>query len=260
MKDRILNGATGVLLAIAATSSAHAEILFRDKFDNHSFDGFTVSGNASDITNSPIRGGNYAAAMRLNRLQDNSSFRTELSLRNPEFEIGREYWIGFSNYLADDWEFGKQDGAIVFQLHKQKDGGKDGNEPSGQPLILSTKLGTWRLQTSHDSSEQSTSNSIETEHFSLGGINKNQWTDWVFHMKLSYGQDGILEAWKNGNKVVSYRGPNCTNDQNGPFMKIGIYNPFWRDNDGASADDRRTIYVDEIRVGDRAASYGDVAF
>ena len=36
---------------------------------------------------------------------------------------------------------------------------------------------------------------------------KNRWYDFVYHIKWSSGSDGILDAWLNGKKVMSHRGP-----------------------------------------------------
>ena len=56
---------------------------------------------------------------------------------------------------------------------------------------------------------------------------KGCWTDWVVHVKWSYQSDGILQIWKNGEKVVDQNGPNAFNDAHGPFFKMGLYKG-WR--------------------------------
>ena len=54
-------------------------------------------------------------------------------------------------------------------------------------------------------------------------MERGAWTDWVFHVKWSYGPDGVLEVWKNSQKIVTKSGPNTFNDARGPYMKMGIY-------------------------------------
>jgi hypothetical protein len=257
MKGQLLTRLLSALLMCSCSFFAYAEgTLFTDKFDDYSLSGWRPSGNATaSLANSPIRSGNYSAQLKLNRLEDRSSFRTELSLQSPKFEIGREYWIGFSNYLADPWPFAKK-GEIIFQIHKRPD---PTDQRSRQPLIKTTKGGVWFIQSTFDPNHDSTSSTVQAEQFRAGPIEKNRWNDWVIHVKWSYGSDGLLEIWKDGAKVVNKNGPNCSNDDLGPYIKIGVYNPFWRERSGATAEDKRTIHYDSVRVGDETASYDTVA-
>jgi hypothetical protein len=41
----------------------------------------------------------------------------------------------------------------------------------------------------------------------LGPIQKNVWYDFVYHVKWSSGSDGFFDAWINGKKVLTHRGP-----------------------------------------------------
>ncbi len=42
-------------------------------------------------------------------------------------------------------------------------------------------------------------------------------------------------------------------------MKVGIYIPGWKSRSGATDANKRTIYYDEVKVGDAASSYNEVA-
>jgi len=77
--------------------------------------------------------------------------------------------------------------------------------------------------------------------------------DWVFHIKVSYGSDGLLEVWRDGGRVVSHQGPNCYNDQGGPFLKVGLCKPYWKNRSVADPIEQRAINIDEFKVGDQAA-------
>jgi hypothetical protein len=240
IQDRLPIGGVCLLLPLIL-SSAHAA-LFKDSFENRSFAGFNFVGNPARIANSPVRLGNYSSAMSV---ASGSSARSELLVLNPkEFLIGREYWIGFGNLLT-------RPGDIVFNLHKRPDPGETAGT---QPLTFTTGGGVWRLFVRHDANARSTTRSITAHQFTFGEIKGGQWTDWVFHLKLSYRADGLLEVWKNGVKVLNYLGPTCFNDNQGPFMKFGIYNP-----SGGPTLAGRTINYDEVKVGDQASSYAQVA-
>ena len=69
----------------------------------------------------------------------------------------------------------------------------------------------------------------------------------------------LLEVWKNGEKVLTRRGPNTYNDRKETYFKTGVYKWDWKSNPSRSVVDRRVLYVDEIRWGDRTSSYAEVA-
>ena len=234
-------------------SSANAAVLYSDNFDAQSFSGWRPSGNSTaKIVNSPIRGGNYAAELKLDRLNDKVSYRTELTLQNPKFDIGKEYWIGFSNQIPTSGG----DGFFAFQIHKRPDAGDQGGQ---QPILLRANSSGYRIDVNYDANATTTASTQGSKIFSAGSLSKGQWTDWVIHVDFSFGSDGLLEIWKNGSMIVNYQGPNCYNDALGPYMKVGIYIPGWKSRSGATDANKRTIYYDEVKVGDAASSYNEVA-
>ena len=93
----------------------------------------------------------------------------------------------------------------------------------------------------------------------LGPVDKNKWNDWVFHIRFSYKSDGILEIWKNKVKVFSMSGPNSFNDQHYPYFKIGIYKWGWNGWASYSPEDKRVLYVDEVRIGNRNSNLNEVS-
>jgi len=80
----------------------------------------------------------------------------------------------------------------------------------------------------------------------------------VFHVKWSHKSDGILQVWKDGQLIVDKKGPNTYNDQVGPYFKIGVYKPDWKENPQASNTDKRVLYFDQVRIGDNNAGYSAV--
>lgn len=256
MRNQSRRALVSALFAVCI-ASAHAGVVFKDQFDNRSFSGWQPSGNkTATIVNSPVRAGNYAAQLSLDRLRDKVPSRTELSLISPRFEIGKDYWIGFSNYLPAPGSFAARGGFFAFQIHKRKDSGDDSGR---QPLTLNVGSNGWSVNVHYDANATTINRSDGDRHFAAGAIDPGHWTDWVVHISFSYQSDGQLDVWKNGAQIVNYQGPNCYNDKLGPYVKIGIYNPFWTSRAGATDADNRTIYYDAVSAGDGNTSYAGVA-
>jgi hypothetical protein len=91
-------------------------------------------------------------------------------------------------------------------------------------------------------------------YIDLGVIPKNKWIDWVVHIKYSHTNTGILEVWKDGEKLINRQNtPNTYNDEKYPYFKFGVYKWEW-----GNAATRRIIYYDEVRIGNKNSSYDEV--
>jgi len=55
-------------------------------------------------------------------------------------------------------------------------------------------------------------------------------------------------------KILSYYGPNSFNDKYLPYFKIGIYKWGWKGWAGYSPEEKRVLYYDEVRIGNRHAN------
>ncbi len=56
----------------------------------------------------------------------------------------------------------------------------------------------------------------------LGQVQKNVWYDFVYHVRWSSGSDGFFDAWVNGKRVLSHRGPTLYVGQ-GVYLKLANY-------------------------------------
>jgi len=56
----------------------------------------------------------------------------------------------------------------------------------------------------------------------IGQVTKNVWYDFVYHVKWSSGSDGYFDAWVNGVKKLSHRGPTLYSGQ-GVYLKLANY-------------------------------------
>ena len=62
----------------------------------------------------------------------------------------------------------------------------------------------------------------------IGPVVKNTWYDFVYHVKWSSGPDGFFNAWVNGARKLSHRGPTLYAGQ-GCYLKLANYHvPFRR--------------------------------
>jgi hypothetical protein len=234
-------------------------MLFVSTFDNPGLKGWRSSGNQPAVVRDLSRAGAGAMRTSLDRKKDKFPNRTEV--QGPKAELGKEYWYGFSillpeDYIPDDvWE-------IVAQWQGVPDA--DLGEKWRNPVLaLSTTGGRWGWVSRWDAKR----NTFESGQRQYGGIrehdlgayDKGVWTDWVVHIKWSYGSDGFLKIWRNGNLAVDQSGPNAFNDAQGPFFKMGLYKG-WSDLSGRHGSvNSRVLYHDEFRMAGADGVYEDVA-
>ena len=252
--------------AVAAVRAADADgaktdskLIFIGDFETGDLSKWHISGNSPGITTSPTRAGKYAMKTSLDRYKDKVSYRTEVS--GPGSKVGNEYWYGFSiflpkGYATDNiWE-------IVAQWHGVPNF-KIGENWRNPVMALYTSGGKWSLVNRWDAKENTFESGKReyggTKKYDFGVYDTGVWTDWVIHVKWSYGADGFLDIWKNGKKILDQKGPNAFNDDRGPYFKMGIYKG-WRDKKRpCDAVTKRLLYHDEFRMAGADASYQDVA-
>jgi Polysaccharide lyase len=224
-------------------------------FETNSLSGWRISGNAPSVQSSTKRLGRYGMRTYLDRYQSNVPNRTEVRVIAPDPKVNQEYWYAFSIYLPDDYVPDNVAWEIVAQWHQIADRNESATNP---PLSLSTSKGVWKLGNKWTADPITKSGNVGTRSFSFGTYARGRWTDWVFRIKWSYGSDGILEAWKNGQKLLSARGPNTYNDDRMPYFKMGIYKG-WKSGMPVGSVTRRTLFHDEFRMLGPDGSYLDVA-
>jgi len=236
---------------------AAADLIFVGDFESGDASGWgqeLCCDHSMTVVSTPVRAGQYA--VRFERRDGDAEVaggnRAELRLDNAE--TGGEYWYGFSIYLPSDWNFAGGDDPwdwlILAQWHGQPDPNEDWRSP---PLSLRLNQDKWGVSERHDAAPITTSNPSSTMLWEGDGTgDAGKWTDWVFHIKWSYGDDGFVEVWKDGVQVVDYSGPCAFNDAKGPYFKMGMYM-------SPDQDLSRHVFHDEMRVGDANSSYQEVA-
>jgi len=63
---------------------------------------------------------------------------------------------------------------------------------------------------------------IPDPYGAVANVTKNVWYDFVYHVKWSSKSDGLFDAWVNGKKVLTHRGPTLYPGQ-GCYVKPSNY-------------------------------------
>jgi hypothetical protein len=185
----------------------------------------------------------------------NGYVRAEMHRESP---AEAENWYAFSSYLPTDFVDDPMAENIA-QWHEIPDWdlGENWRSP---PIALGIVNGRYYIKYMWAAAPVNTNDTKDGEkQVDLGPVDKGKWNDFAFHIKFSYKSDGILEIYKNKVKIFSLYGPNSYNDENYPYFKVGIYKWGWNGWASYSPEDKRVLYVDEVRVGNKNANLNDVS-
>jgi hypothetical protein len=191
---------------------------------------------------SPAREGRNSLRLEVRKTDPivSSSIRSEVTMLT-DFDEG-ERWYGFSVYL-ENWDDDPA-GEHIFQWHPASSSGS-----AVISLFTNEDTFTFVHQNGGSSSSQEFARPV------LGPLLKNQWVDFVLHIRWSGDDSGIIEVWMNGAKKYSYHG---RTNWGGQYIKLGINKFCWVDQCGPSSVDTRVMYIDALRIGNENANYNDV--
>ena len=183
---------------------------------------------------------------------------------HSEFAHGKEYWVGLSVFVPNDWVTDNTRHDATFFWFQRKDACKNGAwdptgslEVGGSPPLEMIILGSdWILKSRWDSRPCHTHPVEGQANLWRSKIKRGQWTDFVYHIIFSAGSDGLIEVYSDNDskdgtltKVATKTGINTFNNELGPYFKIGLYKPGWERIINSPVD-TRVIYYDEVRIAD----------
>lgn len=178
--------------------------------------------------------------------------RAELSTRG-RYEMGfrEDYWVGISVFVPDTYEMSSVSSPSIVQFVTSLGTGVP-DRPAKPTFSLRIKNGKFEFGQKYESLESRGAGVV----IERTGIRTGQWTDWVFHLRWSdHGCDedrprcGLLEVWKEGEKLFTKRGQNIHTQRSdfGMHMKFGIYEHWENLEQGQRIPDRE-IRFDAIRI------------
>jgi hypothetical protein len=232
-------------------------------FESGTLDGFRCSGNCPDIVSTHAREGTKSLRSTVKRYESETPYRTELILETDSGSTNMatpntDYWYGWSIYLPTTHS-ATEVHEIVAQFHALRDS-ELAEEPRNPPLLFATRRGHWIIESRFDSN-QFTQKGPDGKfiysgfkRWDIGEYETGVWTDFVAHIKWTHeNDDGIIEIWMNGEKIIEAHGPNTYNDKLYPYFKMGLYIPAFRCEQGDicapdSTESVRTVYHDEFRT------------
>jgi hypothetical protein len=243
----------GLMLAAGGfgADAAGAGLLFVGDFERRGLDPYGDSGIERTLTKarlveSPVRSGRRALELTLARTgaDGKPDHRTDFWIRgmSKHFQMGQVYWYGFSVRFPGDWEPDTQ-----AELFVQWIGGAGGAPPLAIYVRGDAYHITKRWGAGDDAAKVLWTGPVTPD--------RDKWVDWVFQVRWSNGPDGFVRVWKDGQAVADDAGPNMSPAELAPYFKFGIYKWPWKgsEKDAPSKVTRRTLYFDEIRIGDASA-------
>ncbi|ERM84322.1 hypothetical protein P872_14850 [Rhodonellum psychrophilum GCM71 = DSM 17998] len=201
--------------------------------ENHSF----------QVSNSPVFQGKKSGKFELrhgDRIVTKTGVRSEVLF--PE-QFHRERWYSFAVYFPSDGYPVDNDAEIITQWHQEQMG-----SPSTSLFVENDHL---IIVVRNDP----VFNGEKREKHDLGQVPKDQWQEFVFHFIHSNDGDGLLEIWRNGDKILTRSGPNIYPGIL-PKWKIGIYKWTWEKT--KTSVNKRIVYFDNVRMGNEKATLEDL--
>jgi len=232
-----------------ADPEAAAKLTFDNGFETGNLAGFQCSGNCPTVVTDPVAGGKFAGDFDLNRSMS-TPYRTEVVLKESgKFEWLREYWVGLS-FRFEEWAVDQDMEIAPFQIH---------------PTPMN-----WEVDPKCNRKSQISNGPVmmavqedEMRVYTFGGviswrapIVRKQWMHLVLHFTPSTGNDGLIEMWKDGEKIVRVTGQNshaedlCGNAMRPPYWKMGIYKWNWQAGRPATASTRRRLLLDNLKIAE----------
>jgi hypothetical protein len=214
--------ASGIALALSAGAAFAQQVQFSCSFATSPgecgfFEQGKVPGRAS-IVNIGRDGG---TGVRLRTEPGDSNVngsgaweRNDLALSQAQTDCyeGREQWWAHSVLFPDDYVFPPgREGGIVVDFHHTGSRGQANFEVQTVPGIGLRIRGYGG----------STVNSGQFEA-RLGPVVKNIWYDFVYHVKWSSDADGFFDAWVNGVRKLTHKGPTLYSGM-GCYLKLANY-------------------------------------
>ncbi len=237
---------TGVWIALAFVTCFFADppILLFDGFEGSGVAAFWLPGSSGSgrhapravtISNKYARTGKACLQITLRqgdvaqRSDDGTiTERAEMDSGAHPF-LGSEVWCGFSFLIPRGFPI--VDNRLVIAQWKQKD-------IEGPQVAQRFRNGRHHLTIRTPEGEP--------KQFDLPSPGFEKWNDMIYHVRFSEQNDGLVEVWMNGTRVVSSSGVTALpGGRNAFYNKFGLYRDSWKE--------PMTIFFDNYTLGSEFA-------
>jgi hypothetical protein len=226
---------------IVATRS---NIIFEETFESRPFSSLILDHvgkwkYALQYVDSPVFEGKKAARFEIKDDQPlvKNGKRAEVVIIKGKDLPSNDMWYSFAVYFP----------AIGYGYDREREIFSQWYQKGTPATSLRTKEDRFLLETGNTPNNR--------KQIDLGAIEKDSWHEFVLHFIHSYDSSGLIEIWHNGTKVLINHGGNMYNNVL-PKWKLGPYKASFKH--GTSMVKRRIIYIDNIRVGNSKATFGDM--
>lgn len=196
-----------------------------------------AGGHSFTTTTSPVLEGQRAGRFELRKsdpVVTTSGIRAQVLFQNSLLDqLKNEGWYSFGVYFPSN-EFTPDDDeeSITYWRH------------SNASAVISLRVMSDRFKFR-----------FGNEIIDLGPVVKDFWHQYVFHIVHSTGSNGLVEVWKNGEKVLTKKGKNSALSAQ-PQWKIGVYKASWEKRNTNTT--KRVVYYDNVKIGNRNATYEEM--
>ncbi len=232
-----------------------ATLKVNNGFESGDLGGLRCSGNCPQISTAQRKSGKYSAKFALDKTMP-TPYRTEVvTLKDGRtLQFGKEYWFSL-DYRFEDWKKGPGNEMAPFQIHTTPSHWKSKARPEcGDVKGGALLFPFWMMS----GSDEIVFNTYKGKVLWRGPVEKKKWLNITVHFRISYNNDGFIEAWKDGVKIGRIDGPNTfKSDHCGlmrpPYLKMGVYKGDWRPkNQGkrASTSSPRELWIDNFKFAE----------
>jgi hypothetical protein len=231
---------------VSTKAISGGNIIWQENADGSSFltGGLTLSiqtATSYGITGSTLQhyNGTKSARFELRDTDPESHSGTRAEISFP-METANNYWYSYALYMPSAQYKDEADDEVISQWHQ---GG--GTSPG---ICMNVTNGHLNMRTP------------DNTRTDLGAIEKDRWHTYVYHIIHSSGSDGLIEIWKDGQKIITRKGPSMYTLTNGFTMsnwKLGVYKSDWNGTKTTSTN-LRVLYFDDIKYGKATATYNEM--